>query len=1042
MFDEIPPKVSFPALERETLQFWNERGIFAKARKANEGGPRFVFLEGPPTANGVPHVGHAQGRAIKDAYLRYRLMNGFHITPYIAGWDCHGLPVEIEVEKAQGLSSKPEIVEFGVAKFNALCRESVMKYEAMWRAMSERIGFWIDMDHPYVTMDSKYMESVWWSLKELHKKSLLERGHYVVPYCTRCGTPLSSHEVAQGYREVKDLSVTLKFKLAEPHEQIGPNAYVLAWTTTPWTLPGNVALAVGEDIVYAVVQQRSERYVLANELVAKVIQDEYEILGTIKGSEMVGWKYETLFDFMDLRRPGKKAYEIISADFVTTSEGTGVVHTACMYGEDDYKAGTKANLTAVHTVDTEGKFNELVLPWKGRYVKEPGFDLEIAIFLSDSGRLYSKGSHMHTYPFCWRCDAPLLYYALDSWFVRMSRMRERMIHHNGSINWVPEHLKHGRFGNFLDELKDWALSRNRFWGTPLPIWRCPSGHELCVGSFEELGRLAGGLPPDFDPHRSHVDALQIKCPDCGELMDREPYVIDCWYDSGSAFFAQYHYPFENREEFERSFPVDFITEALDQTRGWFYTMLAIGVTVFDKPAYRNVLTQGLMLDENGQKMSKTRGNTYKPEEIFETVGADAARLYLYSFPIWNSVKFSKDLVHEVLRKDINTLWNVYSFFVSNARLDGYLPAEPRLQNELDTWLLSRLSATVTEVRSGFESYELHKSAAAVGDFIDDLSNWYLRRSRRRFWSDTDPEDKAQAYAALYKTLTELAKLMAPFTPFLAEHLYQNLVVKQDSSAPESVHLCKYPTAGPRDEALERDMALAISVAVAGRNARQRVDIKLRQPLQKLTVVCCDADAGSLKKYADILREELNVKEVELATDPAGVCTVRVRPNFKSIGAKFKKDSKLVADEIAKADPALLAGALKAEGKATVGAYEISVEDALVETVDRDGLSGGEWKGLKVYVTTEIKEELLLEGLARELVRRIQVMRKEMDLSYDQRITVALSGDDEIDKAAGAFAEYIKRETLSDELSVGEQEWEPKEWDVDGRKLKLWLKPVV
>jgi isoleucyl-tRNA synthetase len=616
-----------------------------------------------------------------------------------------------------------------------------------------------------------------------------------------------------------------------------------------------------------------------------------------------------------------------------------------------------------------------------------------------------------------------------------------MIRHNESINWVPEHLKHGRFGNFLDELKDWALSRNRFWGTPLPIWRCPSGHETCVGSFEELGKLAGGLPADFDPHRSHVDALQLRCPQCDAVMAREPYVIDCWYDSGSSFFAQYHYPFENREEFDRSFPVDFITEALDQTRGWFYTLLAIGVTVFDKPTYRNVLTQGLMLDESGQKMSKSRGNIYKPEDIFETVGADATRMYLYSFPIWNSVKFSKDLVHEVLRKDINTLWNVYSFFVSNARLDGYGPAEPKPANELDRWLLSRLSATVTDVRSGFESYELHKSAAALGDFIDELSNWYLRRSRRRFWSDTDPADKAQAYAALYKTLTELAKLMAPFTPFLSERLYQNLVRKKDASAPESVHLCRYPHPGPRDEALETGMALAISVAVAGRNARQRVDIKLRQPLQKLTVVCSKSDAASLGRYVDILAEELNVKEVELAVGSADVSTMRVKPNFKSIGAKFKKDSKLAAEEIAKADPAALAASLKADGKATLGAFEIVPEDVLVETVDREGLSCGEWKGVRVYVTTEIREDLLLEGLARELVRRIQVMRKEMDLSYDQRVRVALMGDGELNKAVSSFGDYIRRETLADSLEVGELEWEPKEWDVDGRKLLLWIKAV-
>jgi isoleucyl-tRNA synthetase len=1041
MFEEVPPKVSFPALEKEVLGFWAAEGIFAKARKANEGGPRFVFLEGPPTANGVPHIGHARGRATKDAFLRYRLMTGHHVTPYIAGWDCHGLPVEIEVEKEHGISSKNEIVTFGVAKFNALCKESVFKYEKLWRAMSERIGFWLDMDHPYVTLEPKYIESVWWSLRQLYDKGLLERGHYVVPYCTRCGTPLSSHEVAQGYEEVKELSVTLKFKLAEAYEPVGKNGHILAWTTTPWTLPGNVALAVGEDVVYAIIQQGQERYILANELVDKVIQGEHEVLGTIKGKEMVGWRYEPLFDFMDLREPGKRAYEVIAADFVTTTEGTGVVHTAVMYGEDDYRVGMKVGLPAVHTVDLEGKFNSLVKPWVGRYVKEKGFDLEIATFIYDSGRLYAKGTTVHTYPFCWRCDSPLLYYALDSWFVRMSRLRDQMIANNELINWVPDHLKHGRFGNFLDELKDWALSRNRFWGTPLPIWRCDAGHEVCVGSFEELGKLSGGLPTGFDPHKPDVDELAVKCPTCGAQMRREPFVIDCWYDAGSAFFAQYHYPFENEGEFACSFPVDFITEALDQTRGWFYTLLAIGVSVFGKPTYRNVLTQGLGLDAEGQKMSKSRGNFVAPDEAIDFVGADAVRLYFFGTPIWNSVRLSRDAALETFKRDINTLWNVYSFFVNNANIDAYSPEEPKPENELDRWLLSRLGSTVAEVRAGLDAYELHRSAQAISEFIDDLSNWYLRRSRRRFWSDGDPTDKRQAYNALYKALTELSLAMAPFTPFLSEYIYQRLVRKVKPGSPESVHLCRYPEPGARDERLEREMALAINVAVAGRNARQRVNIKLRQPLHEVVVVCGAEEAELLARFSPILREELNVKELVLTSDPAAVSEVRVKPNFKSIGAKFKKDSKAVADAITGADAAALAATLRSEGKAVIGGFELVPEDVIVESADREGYSGGEWKGIQVYVTTAMDDGLLKEGLSRELVRRIQMMRKELDLSYDSHIETQIAGDDETNRAAEAFRAYIQQETLSDALTIGSVGDAYKEWDVDDRKLKISIRKV-
>ena len=602
-FEEVSTFVNFPELEEETLKFWKNNGIFQKLRSQIAGKEPFVFLEGPPTANGVPHVGHAAGRALKDVFLRHKAMAGFDIIPWMGGWDCHGLPVEIEVEKELGLTSKKEIVEYGITEFNNMCRKSVMRYEDVWKNMSERLGFWIDMEDPYITMETDYIESVWWSLKTLYDKGLLEKGHYIVPYCPRCGTPLSSHEVAQGYRDTKELSVTLKFKLAEAYEPVGENGFILAWTTTPWTLPGNVALAVGEDILYAIVEQMGERYILAMDLVDQVIEGEYELLGTIKGEQMLGWKYEPLFHFMDLREEGKRAYEVVAGDFVTTEEGTGVVHTAVMYGEEDYNLGMAIGLPARHTVDMEGKFNELVGPWQGRFVKEDGFDLEIAIHLYDYSRLYSKANYTHSYPFCWRCDSPLLYYGLDSWFVRMSKLRNELLANNAKIYWKPEHLKDGRFGNFLEEVKDWALSRNRFWGTPLPVWNCDCEKQICVGSVKELEELAGSLPNDFELHRPGVDDVVVKCPDCGKQMEREQYVIDTWYDSGAAPFAQFHYPFENEELFKKAFPSDFITEALDQTRGWFYTLLAVSTSVFDETPYLNCLTQGLILNDEGLKMT-------------------------------------------------------------------------------------------------------------------------------------------------------------------------------------------------------------------------------------------------------------------------------------------------------------------------------------------------------------------------------------------------------------------------------------------------------
>ncbi len=976
-FADVSSWVNFSKMEEETLEVWNRNDIFAKLRQQNAGKTPFVFLEGPPTANGMPHVGHALGRSLKDVYLRHKAMSGFDVIPWKGGWDCHGLPVEIEVEKELGLKSKKEIVEYGIDKFNLKCRDSVMRYEDIWKKMSQRLGFWIDMDNPYITMKTPYIESVWWSLKTMYEKKLLEKGHYIVPYCPRCGTPLSSHEVAQGYKDVKELSVTLKFKLAEyDDKKLGQNAFILAWTTTPWTLPGNVALAVGKDIDYAIVEQNGERLILALELVEKVIEGDHEMLGVIKGAELVGWKYHPLFDFMDLREPGKKAYEVVEADFVTTGEGTGVVHTAVMYGEDDYNLGMKAGLPARHTVDTEGKFNELVSLWQGKFVKKQGLDVEIAVHLHDNNRLYKKANYLHSYPFCWRCDSPLLYYGLDSWFVRMSRLRSELMANNDKITWKPEHLKEGRFGNFLEEAKDWALSRNRFWGTPLPVWNCKCGHQICVGSFEELGKLSGGLPADFEPHRPWVDSIDVKCPKCHARMEREPYVIDTWYDSGSAPFAQFHYPFENQEMFKRAFPADFITEALDQTRGWFYTLLAVSTCVFGETPYKKCLTQGLMLNEEGAKMSKSKGTALDPFKIYEQWGADALRLALYSTPCWASSKFSEATLKEAKSKVMTTLWNVYVFFVNNANLDGFDPKDAVDSDAmLDRWILSRQNSLAGEVNSAMEDLEVHRAVRAIFEFVDDLSNWYLRRSRRRFWSDGDAADKLAANSTLYRVLCQTSVLMAPFTPYMAESLYSNLAIGHLPDAKESVHLDDFPQYDPgkTDDALENEMRLIMDMAEAGRNVRQTSGVRLRQPLLRAFAVT-DMELPHKEEAIRILEDELNVKEM----------TIDVHPPARE-------------------------------------------------------LANAEGKGFKIYMETRITKELKLEGISRDIVRRIQSLRKEMNLKYDQEVRMGVEGDPEVLEALEMFRDYITGETLASDIVSGPIEGgKAGEWEILDMKLKVWL----
>ncbi len=1019
---EIKNIADFPKVEEEILRKWEEGKIFEKLREKNRGNERFIFLEGPPTANGMPHIGHALTRSVKDIILRYKAMDGYDVQPWIGGWDCHGLPVEIEVEKKLGINSKREIEKFGIREFNKLCRESVFKYRDEWIKMTKRIGFWIDMENAYVTMEDYYIESVWWALKKIYEEGLLVKDYKVVPYCPRCGTPLSSHEVAQGYKNVKDPSVYVKFKVKDE------NAYFLVWTTTPWTLPSNLLLAVGEDIDYVLVEKDGERYYIAKARLKEVL-GEAKILKEFKGSQLKGKRYERLIPYVPVNFD---AFYVTTADFVSTEDGTGIVHIAPAFGEDDYNVCKREGIPLIKPVDEEGKFTDT--PWKGMFVKDA--DKHIIEWLKKEGKLYKKEKVEHSYPHCWRCGTPLLYYALDTWYIRMSKKREELIKNNETVNWKPEHLKHGRFGNFLEEVKDWALSRNRYWGTPLPVWTCPDGHVFIPEGKEDLLKHAepDSITEHFELHRPYVDELKIKCPVCGKEMKREPYLIDVWFDSGSAPFAQFHYPYENKDEFERSFPVDFITEALDQTRGWFYTLMAISTVVFNRAPYKNVLTLGLILDEDGEKMSKSKGNAVDPMEIMNNVGADAVRLYFYSTPVWKSRRFSENLVREYAQKTLMTLWNVYVFFKNNASLDNFTPDKiGEIKNELDSWLLSRLNTTIVEVRKNLDSLDIHKATKAIEVFIDELSNWYLRRSRRRFWKEEVGEDKISAYTSLYLALKELAKLLAPFTPFFAEYMYGNLWGDK-----ESVHLEEYPK--PRKEfinkKLEEEMNVAIRIAEAGRRARQLANIKLRQPLASMTIVADEKFHPIIEKFVDVLREEVNVKEIKIESSAGSMVSIEIKPNYRVLGPKLKGDMKKVLKELEKLPAEEIAEKIK--NGVEIAGYILTEEDINIVEKPSQGILSVEVEGLPmvVYLDTNITEELRLEGLAREIVRRIQAMRKDMDLQYAQKIKTFYEGDENLKRAIEKFRDYIMRETQSIELEEGEKKGYQKEWSIDGMTIKL------
>ena len=1015
-FKQLTDKINYHALESEILKFWNERHIFDKSVTSREGGPAFTFYEGPPTANGRPGIHHVMSRTLKDLVCRYKTMRGFQVHRK-AGWDTHGLPVEIEVEKALGFKHKDQIVEYGVAKFNEECKKSVWKYKEDWEEMTRMMGYWVDLAHPYVTFENNYIESVWWALKQYFEKGMIYKGYKIQPYCPRCETPLSSHEVSLGYKDVKDPSVYVKMKLKGED-----NTYFLVWTTTPWTLISNVALAVNSGIDYVKVEHHGERLILA-EARLSVLGDEYTVLEKFKGSTLAGKEYERLYSY---HHPAERAWYVIEGDFVTTEDGSGIVHIAPAYGEDDYQIGRKYGLPTIHPVDKSGEFGAEVTPWAHKFVKDA--DPEIIADLKHRGILYKKETHLHSYPHCWRCSSPLLYYARESWYIRTTEYAQRMIDLNKTIRWIPAEVGTGRFGNWLEENKDWALSRDRFWGTPLPIWICEGcGKQKCVGSVAEL-KEGKNVPEPLDLHKPHVDDVTFVCKDCGGTMRRTPELIDVWFDSGSMPFAQWHYPFENKEIFEGGYPSDFISEGIDQTRGWFYTLHSIGTFLFDKPAYKNVLVNELILDKQGQKMSKSKKNSVDPFELLRKYGADPTRWYLVAnSPVWRPTLFDEEGIGEVQRKFFSTLLNTYSFFALYANVDQFEYAEDRIpppeRAEIDQWILSELNSLIKNYVQWMDDYDVTRAARAVSDFtIDQLSNWYVRRNRRRFWKSERGKDKTAAYQTLYECLTAVSSLMAPFAPFLAEELHQNLNAVSKLGLPESVHLCMLPVPDESviHQGLERRMERAITIVGLVRAMRMKSNLKVRQPLKKIILpVSNEQDRAVIKQMEDVILEEINVKQIEFVTDDSGIVRKKAKPNFRSLGQKFGKAVQPVAARIRDFTSAEIS-ALEREGsmKIAINGTECAIvkEDVEILHEDIQGWMVESNGTMTVALDTELNEELIEEGLAREFVNRVQNMRKDAGLEVTDRIKIYYRSTDRLTKALVRLSAYVRQETLATELS--------------------------
>ncbi|RPI87038.1 MAG: isoleucine--tRNA ligase [Chloroflexi bacterium] len=1027
MFKPVSPRLNIILLEEEVLRLWKHRHIFEKSEELRKGSPEFVFYEGPPTANGKPGVHHALARSFKDIFPRYKGMRGFHVIRR-GGWDTHGLPVEISVEKKLGFTNKSQIEDYGIAEFNELCRQSAFEYIQEWEKFTDRIGFWVNFDNAYVTYTNEYIESVWWILKSFWDRNLIYEGYKVVPYCPRCGTPLSDHEVALGYAEVEDPSIFVRFPLVDD-----PGTSLLVWTTTPWTLPGNVAVAAHPNVDYVVVERDMpeggvEKLILAKPLVEKVFRDEpVRVYETFKGRKLKDLRYHPLFTFLV---PDKPAHTVVLEEFVTTEDGTGLVHLAPAFGAEDLQASIEHDLPILVTVDEAGKFVPEVRPWRGKFVKDA--DPLIIDDLDNRGLLYRAEKYTHTYPFCWRCDTPLIYYARGTWYIRTSQFKERFVELNRRINWIPEHIKEGRFGNWLENNVDWALGRERYWGTPLPVWECQEcRNQLAVGSVKELSGYAGRDLARLDLHRPYVDKITFPCPECKGKMQRIPELIDVWFDSGSMPVAQWHYPFENEKLFQQQFPADFISEGVDQTRGWFYSLHAISTMLFDQECFKNVICLGLVLDAQGQKMSKSRGNVADPWEVLNTHGADAFRWYLYTAsPPGQERRYSVDLVGEVVKNFTLTLWNVYSFFVTYANLDNWQPTpisptdgnkklpEPEY-SELDKWLLSELHSLTRDVTLALDTYDVPGATRPIQAFVDNLSKWYLRRSRRRFWKSETDADKQAAYAALYQTLVTLSQLLAPTMPFLAEDMYQNLVHTVDPTAPESVHLSSWPAYEKSriNAYLNDDMELVMRLASLGHAARNNAAIKVRQPLAEAAFSVARAEeARVLQEYAELLEDELNVKKVRLIGSAGEVVAYSLNPLPKQLGQKYKGKMPEVRQAILKLDPETAARAFM-EGRSVQisvdsETLEILPEEVEVRTQARSGLTVAADGPYLCALTTDLTPELIQEGLAREFVRRVQDLRKESGFDISDRIDLYLEGTSELEEAIKSFQDYIMRETLA------------------------------
>jgi len=1042
LFKPVQGKVAYPELEARILRYWEQHDTFQKSIANREGAPLFRFYEGPPTANGQPHVGHMLARALKDLFPRYRTMSGFQV-PRKGGWDTHGLPVELEVEKQLGISGKPAIEEYGIAEFNAKSKESVWRYLADWEESTRRLGYWVGLDDAYVTYTNDYIESVWWALRQLWDRGLLYRGHKIVPYCPRCGTSLSSHEVAQGYAQAEDPSVYVRLPVADLFgARVDVPTSLLIWTTTPWTLPSNAAVAVNPAETYVLVELRHEddreRMVLGKGCLGNVFGadagDLYTAVAEFPGSALLGQKYTPPFGFVDAAdvAPGPNAWTVLPADFVALDEGTGIVHMAPAFGEDDYVMGVRYKLPFFQPIDTAGQFTAAVADWQGQFVKDA--DPSITEDLKRRGLLLRADRYEHTYPFCWRCDSPLLYYARESWFVRTTAHKEQLIEYNQKINWLPGHLKDGRFGNFLDNLVDWNLSRERYWGSPLPIWTCDTegcGTQHCIGSFAELAeRATQPLADPFDPHRPFVDEIKLRCPKCGGTMTRVPHVIDCWFESGSMPFAQYHFPFENRETFERMFPADYICEAIDQTRGWFYSLHAIASIIFDSPAYLTCLCTEHVVDAEGLKMSKSRGNAPSPNSFFDKQGADALRWFIFAgSPPWTQKRVDPNAVTDGQNQVLDTLWNVYTFFMLYASIDGFNPAaggapDPAQRPALDRWMLSRLATVTTDVRQRMDTFDATGSARLLADLLDDLSNWYVRRGRKRYWKAEDDQDKVAAHWTLYEALVTTVKLLAPFVPFITEAVYQDL---RQPGEPESVHLCDYPVAaaGVADPALETEMATCRRVVSLARAARNRAKIRTRQPLPELVV--SGARLGPATE--SLLMDELNVKQVRYDEQAGSYVSYVVRLNFESVGPKLGRQTPLAAKSLAALEPGAVAALVAAGRPVTVnlaaggdGAAAAEVElapaDILVRSQEREGFAVERDGGVQVALSTVVSEELLWEGLAREVVNRIQRARKEAGFAVADRIEAQLGADGALRQALAAHGAQVAREVLADAFVVG------------------------